>query len=95
MKFNRKMFEIIDSGENLDNGFEDILELSQKCKFSDCTHTTESDCEVKKAISQGILSEEEFKNYHRVKKEAEYIFEQKNKTKAIDYMKLRKLFQKP
>ena len=75
MKFNRKMFEIIDSGENLDNGFEDILELSQKCKFSDCTHTTESDCEVKKAISQGILSEEEFKNYHRVKKEAEYVLE--------------------
>lgn len=94
MKFNKKVFEIIDSVENLDNGFEDILELSRKCKFSDCTHTTEPDCAVKKEISEGILSEERFNNYYRVKNESEYVFEQKNKTKAIDYMKQRKLFQR-
>lgn len=94
MKFNRKVFEIIDSVENLDNGFEDILELSMRCKFSDCTHTTEPDCAVKKAISEGILSEERFNNYYRIKHEAEYVSEQKNKTKAIDYMKQKKLFQR-
>ena len=94
MKSNRKIFKIIDSVENLDNGFEDILELSRKCKFSDCTHTIESDCAVKKAISQGILSEELLNNYYRAKNESKYVFEQKNKTKAIDYMKQRKLFQR-
>lgn len=94
MKFNRKVFEIIDSVENLDNGFEDILELSMRCKFSNCTHTTEPDCAVKKAISEGILSEERFNNYYRIKHEAEYVSEQKNKTKAIDYMKQKKLFQR-
>lgn len=41
MNFNKKVFEIMNSIENTDNGFEDILELSMKCKFSDCTHTTE------------------------------------------------------
>lgn len=94
MKFNNKVSEIIDSVENLDNGFEDILKLSMRCKFSDCTHTTEPDCAVKKAISEGILSEERFNNYFRAKNEAEYVAEQKNKTKAIDYMKQKKLFKR-
>lgn len=94
MKINRKVSEIIDSVENLDNGFEDILELSARCKFPNCTHTTEPDCAVKKAISEGILSEERFNTYYKIKHEAEYVSEQKNKTKAIDYMKQKKLFQR-
>ncbi|WP_242222302.1 hypothetical protein [Bacillus cereus group sp. BfR-BA-01380] len=94
MKLNKKVSEIINSVENLDNGFEDILELSMRCKFSDCTHTTEPDCAVKKAISEGIFSEERFNTYYRVKNEAEYVSQQKNKTKAIDYMKQLKLYQR-
>jgi putative ribosome biogenesis GTPase RsgA len=92
MEFNKKILEIIDSVENLDKGFEDILELSGSCKFSNCTHTNETDCAVKKAISVGILSKERFNNYFRDKNEAEYVSKQKNKTKAIDYMKQRKNF---
>lgn len=94
MKINKKVFEIIDSVENLEDGFEDIVELSMKCKFSNCTHTTEPGCAVKKAISEGIFSEERFNNYYRVTNEAEYVSQQKNKTKAIDYMKQLKLFQR-
>jgi putative ribosome biogenesis GTPase RsgA len=95
MGFKKKVNEIINSVENLDNEFEDILELSRICKFSNCSHTTEPDCAVKKAICEGILSEEMFNYYYRIKHEVEYVSEQKNKTKAIDYMKQRKLFQKP
>ncbi|MFD3450193.1 hypothetical protein ACFDTO_37070 [Microbacteriaceae bacterium 4G12] len=94
MKSNKKVSEIIDSVRTLDDGFEDILELSMGCKFSDCTHTTEPDCAVKKAISEGILSEERFNNYFRTKNEAIYVSEQKNKTKAMDYMKQLKLFER-
>jgi putative ribosome biogenesis GTPase RsgA len=94
MKSNKKVFEIIDYVENLDDGFEDILELSKRCRFSDCTHTTEPDCAVKKAIAEDILSEERFNNYYKAKNEAEYVSEQKNKTKAIDYMKQKKLFER-
>ena len=92
-KFN-EVFEIINSVENLENDFEDILELSKRCKFSDCTHTTEPHCAVKDAISQGILSVSRFNNYYKLKNEAQYVSEKKNKTKAIDYMKQKKLFNK-
>ena len=90
MGFNKKVNEIINSVENLDNEFEDILKLSRGCKFSNCSHTTEPDCAVKKAIC-----EERFNYYYRIKHEVEYVSEQNNKTKAIDYMKQKKLFQKP
>lgn len=95
LNFNKMGFEMIDPEETLDFGYEDIEDLSRKCKFSDCTHTNEPHCAVKKAISDGILSEDKFNSYYRDKNEAEYISKQKNKTKAVDYMKQRKLFQKP
>ncbi|MEI4831507.1 hypothetical protein WAX78_18940 [Bacillus sp. FJAT-53711] len=88
-------FEMIDPEENLDFGFEDIADLSRRCKFSDCTHTNEPHCAVKKAISDGTLSEDKFNSYYRDRNEAEYVSRQKNKTKAVDYMKQLKLFQKP
>jgi putative ribosome biogenesis GTPase RsgA len=81
--------------DNLDIGFEDILDLTRECKFTNCTHTKEPNCAVKKAISEGVLSEEKFKAYYRQIKEEEHVLNQKNKTKAIDYMKQRKLFQEP
>ncbi|MGH1048799.1 MULTISPECIES: hypothetical protein [Bacillus] len=95
MKSNKKVSAIIDSVGNYENGFEDIVELSIGCKFSDCTHTTEPNCAVKKAISEGILSDETFNHYYRFKNETEYVSKQKNKTKAIDYMKNLKLFEDP
>ncbi|WP_407920520.1 hypothetical protein [Gottfriedia acidiceleris] len=85
---------MIDSVENIENEFKDLLELSIRCKFSNCTHTTEPKCAVKKAVSEGIFLEVRLNNYYRFKNEAEYVSEKKNKTKAIDYMKQLKLFQK-
>lgn len=93
MKSNKKVSEIIDSVGNYEDGFEDIIELSMGCKFSNCTHTTKPNCAVKKVISEGVLLDDRFTNYYRFINEAKYVSEQKNKTKAIDYMKQLKLFQ--
>lgn len=92
-RFNR-VSDTIDSAESLDKDYEDIAELAGKCRFSNCTHTEELDCAVKKAISEGLLSEDRFKTYLRLKKEAEYLLKQKNKTKAVDYMRKKKMFYK-
>jgi hypothetical protein len=95
MKFNKNDFDMIYSEENAEQGFEDIKKLSTQCKFSNCTHTSEPHCAVQKSISEGTLSNERFTAYYREKNEAEHVANQKNKTKAVDYMKQRKLFQKP
>jgi hypothetical protein len=95
MKFNKNDFDMIYSEKNAEQGFEDIKKLSTQCKFSNCTHTSEPHCAVQKSISEGTLSNERFTAYYREKNEAEHVANQKNKTKAVDYMKQRKLFQKP
>jgi len=92
LKTNKKVYAVIGSTENIDNGYADIAELSRSCRFSDCTHTTETDCAILAAIASGHLSEDRFNRYFREKNEAVYVSKQRNKTKAIDYMKQLKLF---
>ncbi|PFA67150.1 hypothetical protein CN378_12315 [Bacillus sp. AFS015802] len=94
MKSNKKVIEIMNPEENTPDTFEDIVKLSTKCKFTNCTHNTEPNCAVKEAILKGALPQERLITYHRDKNEAAYVANQKNKTKAIDYMKQRKLFRK-
>jgi ribosome biogenesis GTPase len=52
--------------------FIDIDELSEKCRFHDCTHKGEPGCAVIKAISDGLLSEDRLESYLKLKKEARY-----------------------
>ncbi|CAN7403884.1 hypothetical protein [Rossellomorea sp. LjRoot5] len=94
MKTNRKLTEIMNPEEDTPDTFEDILNLAADCKFTNCTHETEPNCAVKKAIVEGTLPEERLTSYLREKNEAAYLVNEKNKTKAIDYMKQRKLFRK-
>ncbi|MBE6051079.1 MAG: ribosome small subunit-dependent GTPase A [Clostridium sp.] len=57
---------------DLAKGFSDIEELEAKCKFSDCKHESEPGCAVKKAIEEGLLSEERLISYRKLQKELAY-----------------------
>ncbi len=57
---------------DLAKSFSDIDQLASKCKFRDCTHSSEPNCAVQKAISDGILSIERLKSYNKLIKEAKY-----------------------
>lgn len=57
---------------DLAKAFADIDELAAKCKFHDCTHTSEPNCAVQQAIRDGKLSAERLANYSKMKKEAKY-----------------------
>jgi len=58
--------------EGLDETFSEIAELSQNCKFSNCSHTNEKGCAILAAIQAGDLSEQRYKNYLKMKKESEF-----------------------
>ncbi len=49
--------------------FSDIEVFAKKCKFRDCTHTTEPGCAVKTAIEKGALSENRLKDYKKYVRE--------------------------
>ncbi|MCI6151937.1 ribosome small subunit-dependent GTPase A [Fusobacterium perfoetens] len=57
---------------NLDKYYDDIEELIKKCRFSDCTHTNEPGCQVRKAIELGTLDKRRVENYFKIKRENSY-----------------------
>ncbi|MBC2581664.1 ribosome small subunit-dependent GTPase A [Clostridium sp. DJ247] len=61
----------LDSG-NLSKSFEDIEDLSAKCKYRDCSHSIEPGCAVRSAIEAGELSKDRFENYKKLQKEISY-----------------------
>ena len=48
---------------DLSKSFADIDELSQQCRFRDCTHTHETGCAVQQAITDGILAADRLASY--------------------------------
>ena len=53
--------------KGLEETFDDIIELSKNCKFSNYEHKTEPECAVKKAVEDGVLTEKRLKLYQRLK----------------------------
>jgi len=76
--------------DGLDDTFSEILEVSQRCKFSNCSHTGEKGCAVLSAIETGELSEQRYQNYLKMKKESEFnqasYFEKRNRDKSFGKM---------
>ena len=61
-----------DASTGIENLFDEITVLAQKCKFGDCTHIREPGCEVLAALKSGKLDKDKYNNYINLKKEAEY-----------------------
>ncbi|AHF06029.1 ribosome small subunit-dependent GTPase A [Desulfitobacterium metallireducens] len=66
------MREIGVESVNLVKTFADIDEFTERCRFKDCQHENEPGCAVKKAIEEGMITEERLQSYKKLKKEAKY-----------------------
>jgi ribosome biogenesis GTPase len=55
--------------DGVDDVFSDITALADKCRFSDCGHTSEPGCAVRAALENGQLSRERFQSYRKLKTE--------------------------
>lgn len=49
-------FQISDAAAGLAEVFEDIVQLTLECRFTNCTHQTEPGCAIRAAIAQGVLT---------------------------------------
>jgi len=63
---------IADTTNGLEVTFNKIVELSQQCKFEDCTHIHEKGCAVREAIENGELDQDSYENYLKMFKEKEH-----------------------
>jgi ribosome biogenesis GTPase / thiamine phosphate phosphatase len=60
------------TNKGVDNIFDEITELSKKCKFIDCSHISEPGCKVLSSLESGELSVGKYNNYINLKKEIEF-----------------------
>ena len=58
--------------EGLDETFSEVREISQRCKFNDCSHTNEKGCAILAAIKSGELPEQRYHSYLKMKKESDF-----------------------
>ncbi len=78
---------IISNESGISSTFGEIDELSDQCKYKDCTHTVEAGCAVLEALQSGKISEERYNSYIKIYKEAKYnemsYFEKRQKDKQF------------
>jgi ribosome biogenesis GTPase len=53
--------------EEIDGYFPELRELVRHCQFSDCTHTHEPGCAVRKALEEGKIHPERYDSYLRLR----------------------------
>ncbi|WP_070969036.1 ribosome small subunit-dependent GTPase A [Vibrio sonorensis] len=61
--------QIFDCTEGLEETFQDVITLIERCRFSDCQHESEPGCAVNKAIDNGTLSARRLSNYLKLERE--------------------------
>lgn len=65
----------------IEETFSDIGELTQQCRFNDCSHKSEPGCAIKEALENGTLTIERWKSYEKLLKES------KHSAKKADFLK--------
>ena len=81
---------IADSTSGIEMTFDEIIELSQNCKFKDCTHTNEIGCAVLEAVESGEIDKASYENYLKMEREKEHfestVAEKRKKDKDLGKM---------
>lgn len=60
---------ITDTTNGLGTTFDQITQLSENCKFSDCKHVNETGCAVIEALENGDLDRSAYENYLKMERE--------------------------
>jgi ribosome biogenesis GTPase len=63
---------IISNESGITSTFGEIDELSDQCRYKDCTHTVEAGCAVLEALERGEISRERYENFLKLYKESKY-----------------------
>lgn len=65
-------FGVLGAEAGIDASYADINALASRCRFTDCTHTKEPGCAVRKALETGEIAGEHYQNFIKLKSESGY-----------------------
>lgn len=85
-----KEIGMTDNADGTKVTFQEIFDISEKCKYPDCKHINEAGCAVIEAINEGIIDKDTYDNYIKIIKEQERfqatIAEKRKKDKVFGKM---------
>ena len=61
----------IDDG--LGSAFDDIEQIAAGCRYRDCSHKTEPDCAVRRAVDDGLLERGRLENFFKLQAEQAFL----------------------
>lgn len=80
--------QIWEDDDGLETVFDDIEQLAESCRFSDCNHDSEPGCAVREAIEKGDLDADRLQSYQKLKREIAWLDDRKTKSgRANDRIK--------
>ncbi|MFC7442003.1 ribosome small subunit-dependent GTPase A [Laceyella putida] len=74
--------QLWEAERGLQETFEDIEQLAQACRFSDCLHRGEPGCAIEQALMEGSLAQDRFENYQKLRREQAYFERKENRRLA-------------
>lgn len=83
---------IADISVGLETTFETIVDISQDCRFNDCTHIHEKGCAILEALENGEIDEGAYANFQKMEREKAY-FESSSREKKKKDKDLGKLIK--
>ncbi len=65
--------QLWDVDEGVQQAFDDIERLAERCRFRDCTHAHEPGCAVREAVEEGDLDAARLQSYLKLRAEARHV----------------------
>jgi ribosome biogenesis GTPase len=84
--------QLWDAQDGLDTAFVEIAELAARCRFSDCAHSREPGCAVRRALADGTLDVERFESWRKLQRELERLARKQDARARSDARKERARF---
>jgi ribosome biogenesis GTPase / thiamine phosphate phosphatase len=87
---------VVDSSDGVNTVFNKIITLSAKCKYKDCSHTTENGCAVLDAVANGDIDKNTYDNYLKIEREKNHfeLSSAEKRKKDKDFGKMVKNYKK-
>jgi ribosome biogenesis GTPase len=63
---------LVADDDALDATFADVADLAGRCRFRDCSHTSEPGCAVREAVDSGELAVRRLDSWRRLAREVAY-----------------------
>lgn len=80
-------FTVFNGEVGVEQEFQDIIEISNTCKFSDCKHIDEPGCMISKKLINGELDRKRYDSYINLKKEISHQERKRKKQEQISAKK--------